>query len=79
MSTEKQSSDSPMQPEQFFDFYSHQGAKEMLWKWFSATVTGGFSELSPIEKENIISLYERLNNLLASLHAAEATKSKDNG
>ncbi|MEJ7778906.1 MAG: hypothetical protein WKF68_04880 [Daejeonella sp.] len=79
MSTEKQSPHGPMQPDQFFDFYSHQGAKEMLWKWFSATVSGGFSELSAIEKENIIALYERLNTLLEALHAAEAAKSKDNG
>ena len=77
MSTEKQSQERQILPEQFFDFYSHQGAKEMLWKWFSATVSDGFSELSPLEKENIITLYERLNQLLESLHAAEFAKSKD--
>ncbi len=56
MSTEKQPHDSPIRPEQFFDFYSHQGAKVMLWKWFTATVTDGFSELTPIEKENIMNV-----------------------
>ena len=79
MSTEKQSHDGMILPEQFFDFYSNQGAKEMLWKWFTATVTDGFSELSPLEKENIITMYERLNKLLESLHAVESAKSQDNG
>ncbi len=79
MSAEKQSQDSPISPEQFFDFYSHHGAKEMLWKWFTATVSDGFSELSPLEKENIITLYERLNKLVDGLHAYETVKSKDNG
>lgn len=79
MSTKKQSLHGLIPPEQFFDFYSHQGAKEMLWKWFSATVSGGFSELTAIEKENIIALYERLNNLLEGLHSVDAGNFKDNG
>lgn len=70
---------SQISPEQFFDFYSQQGAKEMLWKWFTATVSDGFSELSPLEKENIITLFERLNNLVDALHVAESAKSKGNG
>ncbi len=79
MVTEKQSHDGKISPEQFFDYYSHQGATEMLWKWFTATVSDGFSELSPLEKENIITLYERLNKLVEGLHAVETAKSKDNG
>ncbi len=77
--SEKQPVFKSIEPDQFFDFYSHEGAKEMLWKWFTATVTDGFSELAPLEKENIITLYERLNSLLDSLHAAEAAKAKNNG
>lgn len=68
-----------MLPEQFFDFYSPQGAKELLWKWFTATISDGFSDLSSLEKENIITLYERLNNLLDELDSAEAAKAKTNG
>ena len=79
MSAEKQPDDSLISPKQFFDFYSHRGAKEMLWKWFTATVSDGFSELSPLEKENIITLYERLNKLVDGLHAYEEAKSKVNG
>lgn len=74
MAENKRASGGPLLPEQFFDFYSPQEAKEMLWKWFSATVTDGFSKLSPIEKENIISLYERLNQLLDGVHGSVKPK-----
>ncbi|MES3016645.1 MAG: hypothetical protein V4721_02650 [Bacteroidota bacterium] len=55
---------SPLLPEQFFDFYDAAGAKEMLWKWFTATVTDGYGACTPMEKENIVTLYERLSCLL---------------
>lgn len=74
MSVKKQSKGSPVLPEQFFDFYSQEGAKEMLWKWFVTTVTDGFSNLSTVEKENIISLYERLNELLDGMQSAGTSK-----
>lgn len=79
MSSKKKSFSSPILPEQFFDFYSHQGAKEMLWKWFTATVSDSFSDMSALEKENIITLYERLNNLLDGLNADQAAKAEKNG
>ncbi|MGV3686076.1 MAG: hypothetical protein ACO1NS_10650 [Daejeonella sp.] len=65
--------------EQFFDFYSHESAKEILWKWFTATVTDGFSELSQVEKENIISLYERLDSLLEGIQLPDPIKPDNNG
>lgn len=54
----------PLLPEQFFDYYDHAEAKEMLWKWFATTVTDGYGACTPVEKENIVSLYEKLNSLL---------------
>lgn len=77
MAENKRASGGSLLPEQFFDFYSPQEAKEMLWKWFSATVTDGFSKLSPIEKENIISLYERLNQLLDGVYGSVKPKPED--
>ena len=77
MAQNKRSLGGPLLPEQFFDFYSHQEAKEMLWKWFSATVTDGFSNLSALDKENIISLYERLNQLLDGVNGSVKPKPED--
>ncbi len=77
MAENKRTSGGPLLPEQFFDFYSPQEAKEMLWKWFSATVTDGFSKLSSIEKENILSLYERLNQLLDGVNGSAKSKPED--
>ncbi len=67
----------PLLPEQFFDFYDHAEVKGMLWKWLVATVTDGYGTCSPIEKENIVSLYERLSGLLDGLYKPIKSKSSD--
>ena len=53
---------------EFFDQYNLPESKTMLWKFFTATVTGHYEQLSVIEKENIVTFYERLNGLLDSIH-----------
>ena len=73
----KNQSGSPLLPEQFFDYYNHAEAKEMLWKWLVATVTDGYSTCTPVEKENIVSLYERLSGLLDGMYNPIKSKSSD--
>lgn len=67
----------PLLPEQFFDYYDHAEAKEMLWKWLVATVTDGYSTCTSVEKENIVSLYERLSGLLDGMYSSAKSKSPD--
>lgn len=73
----KNPSGGPLLPEQFFDFYDHAEAKEMLWKWFVATVTDGYSTCSSVEKENIVSLYEKLNGFLDGMSNLSKPKVAD--
>ena len=54
---------------EFFDQYSLAESKSMLWHWYKATTTGNFGDLSKIERENMATFYERLNNLLNAVHA----------
>ncbi|HEY1025780.1 MAG TPA: hypothetical protein VGE26_11490 [Sphingobacteriaceae bacterium] len=70
---------------EFFDQYTLPESKAMLWKWFKATVTGSFSapdeqeQLSLVEKENIVTYYERMNALLDAIHALKhRTTSNEN-
>ncbi len=73
----KNPSSDPFRPEVFFDLYDLAGAKEMLWKWFVATVTDSYSTCTSLEKENIVSLYERLNGLMDGLYKSAESKSSD--
>lgn len=72
MSAQNQPSHQQKSPSQrdreFFDQYSLPESKAMLWKWFTTTTTGGFAQLSTVEKENLITFYERLNALLDGIH-----------
>ena len=73
----KNPSSGPLLPEQFFDFYDHAEAKEMLWKWLVATVTDGYSTSTPVEKENIVSFYEKLNGLLDGMNNSTNSRPSD--
>lgn len=54
---------------EFFDFSHLPQARELLWKWFTATVTEGFSSsLTYVEKANLVSFYERLEKLVEAAH-----------
>lgn len=73
----KNPSGDPLLTEQFFDLYDHAGAKEMLWKWFAATVTDGYGTCTSLEKENIVTFYERLNGLLDGMYNTAEPKLSD--
>ncbi len=77
MAKQKNQPGDPLLPEQFFDLYNHAGAKEMLWKWFTVTMTDGYSTCNSIEKENIVTFYERLNALLDGMYQMAKSKSSD--
>jgi hypothetical protein len=48
-------------------------AKEQLWLWLEATVTGKFpKDLSRLERGNILDFYRRLEKLLEDLHRLHA-------
>ena len=49
---------------EFLDQYDLQSSKAMLWNWFKATTTGNYSDLSLIERENLATFYERMDNLM---------------
>jgi hypothetical protein len=77
MAKQKNPSGGPLLPEQFFDFYDLAGAKEMLWKWFTTTMTDGYSICTTIEKENIVTFYERLNGLVDGMYKSAEPNSSD--
>jgi hypothetical protein len=53
----------------FFEYNDLSEAKEQLWLWLEATVTGKFpKDLSRRERSNILEFYRRLENLLEDLH-----------
>lgn len=52
----------------FFDFAKPSEWQELLWLWFSATVTGNFpKEMSRKERETIVMTYEKLHEFIDQL------------
>lgn len=68
----------PMLPEQFFDYYGRTAASQMLWKWLVATVTDGYPNFTPIEKENLFTFYDRLSALLDGIYQEVEIKPTEN-
>lgn len=75
--TEHESIDPFLAIDEIFDFAQLPDAKELLWEWLKATVTGTFHKnLSASERYAIISLYEKLNKLLDATHILHTARSK---
>lgn len=59
----------------FFDFANIAQIREMLWLWLSATVIGDFPHgLSRIERDSILTLYEKLEKLIDAAHLLNSPK-----
>ena len=51
--------------EAFFSYASHSQAKEILWDWLAATVTGRYNkEMGFYERASIITMYEHIVQLV---------------
>lgn len=61
---------------EFFDQYSLSESKAMLWNWYKATTTGNFADLEKVERENLATFYERVDNLLNAAHALKDREAK---
>lgn len=52
---------------QLFDFAAYPVLKFYLWEWLKSTVSGNFNTaLEETEKEIILEIYEKLENLLTA-------------
>ena len=49
---------------EFFDQYDLRSSKAMLWNWFKATTTANYGDLSLVERENLATFYERMDDLM---------------
>lgn len=54
---------------EFNDFYDLRGSRRMLWELFRAATVSNFSSLSEIERDDLATFYERMDNLLETIHA----------
>lgn len=55
------------QVEAFFRNYRLEGSKEILWSWLKATVTENYHRLSHVERQNVITFYEELSQLIEAV------------
>ena len=61
---------------EFHDQYDLRSSKAMLWDWFKATTTGNYSDLTLIERENIATFYERMDDLMEKVFSLKNQMSK---
>ncbi|MGX5689453.1 hypothetical protein [Arcticibacter tournemirensis] len=52
---------------EFFSHYSLQESRELLWFWFKATVSGNYCRLPHLERDNLITFYEELDQLVETV------------
>ena len=60
----------------FFDQHSPEEAKAKLWQWFTVAVTGHFDGLSVTQKEDLVTFYEQVRDLVEGL-AVEGRKQSE--
>ena len=60
--------------DEFFDFSHLDDARNLLWEWMKATISGQFASLEPEEKEAIIVLYEKTEKLMEAAYALHTGK-----
>lgn len=62
----------------FFDQHSPKEARAKLWEWFTIAVTGHFDRLSVTEKEDLVTFYEQVRDLVEGLVSSGLTETNGN-
>lgn len=65
--------------EAYFDWYSPEEAKAKLWQLFTVAVTGHFDRLSLTEKENLVTFYEKVRDLIEGIAPDPAPQPPEGG
>ena len=66
--------------DELFDFADIEDVRTLLWKWFSATVTGTFpKQLTRTERMVIVDMYEKMRRLSEAAYLLQLQKKAHKG
>jgi hypothetical protein len=66
--------------DELFDFADVEDIRTLLWKWFSATVTGTFpKQLTRTERMLIVDMYEKMRRLTEAAHLLQSQEKAHKG
>jgi hypothetical protein len=66
--------------DELFDFAEIEDLRTLLWKWFSATVTGSFpKQLTRTERTVIVDMYEQMRKLTEAAYLLQVHKKAHRG